>query len=130
MTFKYYEANNNTLPGYGNIQPRLHDNIDPDKEHFSAAPHDEEAYTRVDMDDHDNERPLGGPSSYTSPYGAPTDYASTSQVGSHYNEPENPFEQHENPFGDNDYRDNHAAGTHYARPSVHDETASFPTGNY
>ncbi|KJK93439.1 hypothetical protein H633G_02640 [Metarhizium anisopliae BRIP 53284] len=43
------------LPGYDNRKLRGGDsNIDPDKAAFSMAPHDEEAYERVNMDDHEN----------------------------------------------------------------------------
>lgn len=46
------------------------------------APHDEEAYTHVPMNDHDHDDahdPYGGPS--TSPYGAPAGSAYDSQPG-------------------------------------------------
>ncbi|KAK2595174.1 hypothetical protein QQS21_007134 [Conoideocrella luteorostrata] len=47
--WKFHE----TLPGYDHRKLRGGDNnIDPDKAAFSMAPHDDEAYERVNMDDH------------------------------------------------------------------------------
>lgn len=44
-----------TLPGYDSPKVRGGDsNIDPDKAAFSMAPHDEEAYERVNADDHEH----------------------------------------------------------------------------
>jgi hypothetical protein len=44
-----------SLPGYDNRKIRGGDsNIDPDKAAFSMAPHDEEAYERVNVDDQEN----------------------------------------------------------------------------
>ncbi|KAG5993967.1 hypothetical protein E4U54_003223 [Claviceps lovelessii] len=54
-TLQYWKFHG-TLPGYDSRQLRTGDNnIDPDKAAFSMAPHDEEAYERVNMDeDHTN----------------------------------------------------------------------------
>lgn len=51
-TLQYYNFHG-TLPGYDSRKIGGSDNIDPDKAAFSMAPHDEEAYERVNMDDHD-----------------------------------------------------------------------------
>lgn len=48
---QYYNFHG-SLPGYDNRKIGG-ENIDPDKAAFSMAPHDEEAYERVNMDDHD-----------------------------------------------------------------------------
>lgn len=53
------------LPGYDNRKLRGGDNnIDPDKAAFSMAPHDEEAYERVNMDDNDHNNPYGDSGRY------------------------------------------------------------------
>ncbi|KAF6819789.1 chaperone-binding protein [Colletotrichum sojae] len=49
-TLKHYQFHG-ALPGYDK-QKIGNDNIDPDKAAFSMAPHDEEAYAPVNMDDH------------------------------------------------------------------------------
>ncbi|KAL6878971.1 hypothetical protein J3F83DRAFT_271021 [Trichoderma novae-zelandiae] len=51
-TLQYYNFHG-SLPGYDSRKIGGSDNIDPDKAAFSMAPHDEEAYERVNMDDHD-----------------------------------------------------------------------------
>ncbi|PTB42295.1 uncharacterized protein TrAFT101_008617 [Trichoderma asperellum] len=56
-TLQYYNFHG-TLPGYDSRKISGSENIDPDKAAFSMAPHDEEAYERVNMDDHD------GPGAY------------------------------------------------------------------
>ncbi|KAI0166995.1 hypothetical protein GGR52DRAFT_556391 [Hypoxylon sp. FL1284] len=48
-TLRYWRQTE-SLPGYENLGTRQ--NIDPDKAAFSMAPHDEEAYAPVQMDDH------------------------------------------------------------------------------
>ncbi|KAK1655543.1 hypothetical protein BDP81DRAFT_444270 [Colletotrichum phormii] len=59
-TLKYYQFHGK-LPGYDK-EKLGGDNIDPDKAAFSMAPHDEEAYAPVQMDDHndDNTTLYGG----------------------------------------------------------------------
>ncbi|CCC13308.1 hypothetical protein SMACR_06599 [Sordaria macrospora] len=94
-TLMYYKWNNR-LPGYDNLHAR-NQNIDPDKAAFSLAPHDEEAYAPVNVNDRDDEHSQigggigghsdyddtnthlggqvgggGGRSDYSDPYGAPT----------------------------------------------------------
>lgn len=61
-----YDNFHGSLPGYPNRKPRSGANdIDPDKEAFSMAPHGDEAYERVHMDDHEHE----GSGSYNNRYG-------------------------------------------------------------
>lgn len=141
-TVKYFKWNG-TLPGYENIKPRAH-NIDPDKAAFSMAPHDEEAYAPVGMNDQDNDhRGSLHPDEH--------DYDSTVAGGSHvgaYSDhgsygrrdgrgaQENPF-GHDNPFeSDTEYHSQQQGGGHiYAPPSVHDDydddrPAHFPAADY
>lgn len=74
-----------SLPGYSNRKIRSGSNeIDPDKEAFSMAPHGDEAYERVHMDDHDHDGNNNGAAagSYGSRYGSnPNPYS-----GGHYDE--------------------------------------------
>lgn len=57
------------LPGYDSRKIKDGgENIDPDKAAFSTAPHDDDAYERVNMDDNDN---FG---SYTNRYGSANPY--------------------------------------------------------
>ncbi|ODA79860.1 hypothetical protein RJ55_05457 [Drechmeria coniospora] len=81
-TLQYYNFHG-CLPGYDSRQVRGGEsvsNVDPDKAAFSMAPHDEEAYERVNADDHDA-GPGSGPGSYSAhgryghanPYGADDD---------------------------------------------------------
>jgi hypothetical protein len=84
-TVKFFEWNNR-LPGYESRDQANAQNIDPDKAAFSMAPHDEEAYTHVPMNDHDDHHDsygagpadpytgLGGGSAYD-------DHASTGYAG-------------------------------------------------
>lgn len=130
---QYYKWNG-TLPGYENIKPRAH-NIDPDKAAFSMAPHDEEAYAPVGMDDHDidhhgSSHPdehgyVGG-----SQAGAYSDHGSYGR-GSRYSAHDNPFEN------ESDYHlpQQQAGSSIYAPPSVHDDyddqrPARFPAADY
>jgi hypothetical protein len=138
-TLQYYKFHG-TLPGYDSRQ--IHDggNIDPDKAAFSMAPHDEEAYERVHMDDHD----AVGPSSSTS-YGGAGAY-SDNQYGN------------ANPYSADDYDDpnrygalpprnnamfdsdlEYSSGANQAPPrqsspyggaQAYDEPAQFPAANY
>ncbi|KAB5545704.1 hypothetical protein GE09DRAFT_216947 [Coniochaeta sp. 2T2.1] len=73
-TVKFYEWNGR-LPGYD--KGITAQNIDPDKAAFSMAPHDEEAYTHVPMNDHEHDDPYaaGGPSGVSDPYNAQTNTA-------------------------------------------------------
>lgn len=123
-TLKYWEMYNR-LPGYDRVQSK-NQNIDPDKAAFSLAPHDEEAYAPVSMDDDHEDgrtdytastRPPAPRSDYSDPYG-PGGAAST--VGSSYRD--NPFRQHQasSPFDvDTEYHSGRAsaAGGRYGSPA-------------
>ncbi len=73
-----YSNFHGSLPGYDNRQIRTGANdIDPDKEAFSMAPHGDEAYERVHMDDQDNDHGNGGngQASYNSRFGNANPYS-------------------------------------------------------
>jgi hypothetical protein len=154
-TIKYYEMNT-ALPGYDGVAARRNRPmdaaaIDPDKEAFSTAPHDEEsAYAPLGMSDHHDDA-----HGSADPYGAPSPYggshlhgdlyggATVSQGGSGYGSSgglgENPFRQ-DNPFeSDSDVGGYHSVqgstvNSRYNAPAAHDEyddrPAAFPTANY
>ncbi|KAL2145495.1 hypothetical protein VTI28DRAFT_7131 [Corynascus sepedonium] len=143
-TLKYYQWNNR-LPGYDRAQLSSQ-NIDPDKAAFSLAPHDEEAYAPVNMNDHDHDDPLdgshyggagsavGGRSDYSDPYGLGTTVGGASTVSSYH---DNPFRKQEaSPFDgqDTEYHSGSlsAAGGRYAAPTATDgfEDARFPQADY
>ncbi|KAI0537804.1 hypothetical protein GGR58DRAFT_327770 [Xylaria digitata] len=143
-TLRYYQQNGD-LPGYEKIGS--HQNIDPDKAAFSMAPHDEEAYAPINMDDHhddvhnDHDNRPYDPNSYGS---RPIYEAETSYQPHHTSSPA----PHENPF-DNSYRP-HSTSPHpdpfanpystsvgskiYAPPANDDyddgRPVQFPSGNY
>jgi hypothetical protein len=82
-TLQYYNFHGN-LPGYDARKLRSGggDNIDPDKAAFSMAPHDDEAYERVNMDDHENNHHTtnsayggAGTSDYDNGYGPANPYS-------------------------------------------------------
>lgn len=100
-TVKYFEWNNR-LPGYDKVQINSQ-NIDPDKAAFSMAPHDEEAYAHVPMNDHDNDHHAGPPHHDDRDYDNNTTYggASSSHVGS-YHEPENYGDPRRESYGHQD----------------------------
>lgn len=71
MTYANFHG---SLPGYDNRPIRTGSNdIDPDKEAFSMAPHDDEAYERVQMNDHENDP--HGPGSYNNRYSNANPYS-------------------------------------------------------
>ncbi|KAF4982373.1 hypothetical protein FZEAL_1992 [Fusarium zealandicum] len=139
-TLKYYTFHGN-LPGYDNRQIRSGDNIDPDKAAFSMAPHDDEAYERVNMDDNEpTGNPYGGGynnSSYnsTSRYGEANPYGADDDDGSRYGS----MPPRNNTLFEND-TEYHSGGAppsmpaNYANPPAglgyEDQPAQFPTGNY
>jgi hypothetical protein len=149
ITLKHYQ-HNGVLPGYENLsnRPGGGENIDPDKAAFSMAPHDEEAYAPVHMDDrHDDDH--HGPSPYSadayggagvsgSAYGHDTSYRpqSTSPPPQ-----ENPFDntyQMNDPYSDsynNLYGGSQVSSSQvYAPPTADDydptRPAQFPSANY
>lgn len=143
-TMQYYKFHGN-LPGYDNRKIRSGEDIDPDKAAFSMAPHDDEAYERVNMDDTE----VGG--------GASAYGASSSLGGEPYSQGGEPY-SHVNPYSADDFDDpnrygsassrNHgmfdntteysSGGLGNAPPSmpygaqseIHDGPAQFPSANY
>ncbi|KAK3904402.1 hypothetical protein C8A05DRAFT_42508 [Staphylotrichum tortipilum] len=138
-TLKYYQWNNR-LPGYDRAQLGSQ-NIDPDKAAFSLAPHDEESYAPVNMndhdhDDHDNDAATshyggaastygGGRSDYSDPYtnvGAGSTVGGGSTVSSAYQD--NPFRRQErqdgaNPFdSDTEYHSGSVGGRYGTQTAV------------
>ena len=117
-----------------------HSNIDPDKAAFSMAPHDEEAYAPVNMDERD---PLGN-DEYASgayggaPYGAGRydDDDEPDRFGAHSARPNPLFESDTSYGGGGPHRPPRTAsppGDPYAPPSGRnpfDEPAQFPAANY
>ncbi|GAB1314266.1 Chaperone-binding protein [Madurella fahalii] len=148
-TLKYYQWNNR-LPGYDRTKLDSSQNIDPDKAAFSLAPHDEEAYAPVNMNDHDadhdhdtdHDTPYGGArSDYSDPYGgsgvggggARSDYSDPYGAAAGSQEAASPFDN------DTEYHSGRvsAAGSRYAAPSAaddfeedHSRPARFPAANY
>lgn len=134
FTLNYYQ-NNNVLPGYDNRQIRGGDNIDPDKAAFSMAPHDDEAYERVNMEDNE---PTGNP------YGGYNgSYNSTTRYGDNNTNPYNAEDEDPARYGSTPGRTNtlfendteyHSGGAQYgSNPTsggYDDHPAHFPAGNY
>jgi uncharacterized membrane protein YgcG len=105
-TMQYYKFHGN-LPGYDNRKIRSGEDIDPDKAAFSMAPHEDDAYERVNMDDTElgghggstvggasayggGGSSLGGePYSHVNPYSA-DDYDDRSRYGASSVPPRNP----------------------------------------
>jgi len=143
-TVKYFQWHNR-LPGYDKLALGGGQNIDPDKAAFSTAPHDEEAYAPVQMDDHENDRPAH--STYSDPYGAPSHvsdpYSGAGAVGgsqvSYGAGAQNPFQQ-DNPFdSDTEYHrpsPGPSAASRYNPPTAQDDVeddprpVAFPNANY
>ncbi|KAI0434694.1 hypothetical protein F5Y09DRAFT_215737 [Xylaria sp. FL1042] len=144
-TLRYYQQNGD-LPGYDKMD--THQNIDPDKAAFSMAPHDEEAYAPINMDDHhddahdDHHSQPYDPDSFGS---RPVYEAETSYQPHHTSSPA----PHDNPF-DNSYRTQGSTSPHpdpfsnqyathsgsqiYAPPAADDyddgRPVQFPSANY
>jgi hypothetical protein len=136
---------NGRLPGYDKARlGGTSQNIDPDKAAFSMAPHDDDAYAPVNMNDHDHRDEETG---YGGGYGVPSNgYGSDPYQSSQHQD--NPFDDHNHsygrpqqtsPFDDHaaaDYRPHsgQGGGRPYAPPSaedyVDDRPAQFPAGNY
>ncbi|KAK4041661.1 hypothetical protein C8A01DRAFT_14640 [Parachaetomium inaequale] len=150
-TLKYYQWNNR-LPGYDRAQLNSQ-NIDPDKAAFSMAPHDEEAYAPVNVNDHEHDDHLDGShygggagasvvgggarSDYSDPYGAGTasHVGGASTVSSYHDNPfrqqeANPFDSHETEYSSASM--SAAGGGRYAAPTAMDgfEDARFPHADY
>ncbi|KAM3474458.1 hypothetical protein MY5147_004233 [Beauveria neobassiana] len=142
-TMTYYKFHG-SLPGYSNRKIRGGSNdIDPDKEAFSMAPHGDEAYERVHMDDHDHDGPSAGAGSYSNRYGTdPNPYS-----GGHYEEEDPnrygavPPRGNAGAFFDSEtqYHSGGGAGSPppvvpaaspYRPPAVEDVPVHFPPANY
>ncbi|KAI1759961.1 hypothetical protein GGR53DRAFT_523463 [Hypoxylon sp. FL1150] len=143
-TLRYYRQTE-SLPGYENLGTSQ--NIDPDKAAFSMAPHDEEAYAPVQMDDHhDDHEHHGGPydpDSFAPRFDNDTAYRPHSTSPAPF---ENPFDAyrthsqssvhsaaHSDPYGD-PYGSTSSRPHIYAPPAAEDydddRPVQFPSANY
>ncbi|KAI1398092.1 hypothetical protein F4819DRAFT_469668 [Hypoxylon fuscum] len=145
-TLRYYRLTD-SLPGYENIGRSQ--NIDPDKAAFSMAPHDEEAYAPVQMDDHHDDHDHHD--HHEGPYD-PDSFAPRLELDTAYRPHSVSPAPHENPF-DNAYRANSHSPAHsdlygdpygsttsssrphiYAPPAAEDydddRPVQFPSANY
>ncbi|KAK7403336.1 hypothetical protein QQX98_010895 [Neonectria punicea] len=123
LTYSNFHGN---LPGYDNRKLRGGENIDPDKAAFSMAPHDDEAYERVNMDE---QEPTG--SQYNSnTYSSNTYNSSTNQYteGNPYStEDDDPSRYGALPHRTNTLFDNDTEYNSGAPPSM--PYANPPAGN-
>ncbi|KAI2641746.1 hypothetical protein GGS26DRAFT_15632 [Hypomontagnella submonticulosa] len=142
-TLRYYQRTDN-LPGYDKIGQGQ--NIDPDKAAFSMAPHDEEAYAPVHMDDHHDDHDQGhherpyDPDSFAGRFDNDTGYRPHSTSPAPL---ENPFDNayrthsqspaHSDPYGD-PYGSQTSRPHIYAPPAAEDydddRPVQFPSANY
>lgn len=127
------------LPGYDQRQLPGSSNIDPDKAAFSMAPHDEDAYAPVNMDERDPSRndeyasgAYGG-----APYGGGRyDDDEPDRLGAQSARPNPLFDSDTSYGGAGPYRPPSTAspaGDPYAPPSGRnpfEEPAQFPPANY
>lgn len=133
-TLQFWKFHGN-LPGYDNRQIRGGESaIDPDKAAFSMAPHDDEAYERVNMDD--NEAYAGERYGHVNPYSS-EDYDDPNRYGALP-----PRTNNEGMFdAETEYTSSGGAGpgpvpppggpgpSSFA-PGPYDAAAQFPAGNY
>ncbi|KAM5342353.1 hypothetical protein ACJ41O_013319 [Fusarium nematophilum] len=143
-TLQYYNFHGN-LPGYDNRKIRGGDNIDPDKAAFSMAPHDDEAYERVNMEDQEPQgNPYGG---YSGSYNSTTRYGDANPYGGGDDDDDDPS-RYGMPARNNTHNtlfDNqteyHSGGTPPSMPSSYanppggnayddQQPVQFPAGNY
>ncbi|KAI1645092.1 uncharacterized protein F4817DRAFT_194105 [Daldinia loculata] len=138
-TLRYYQRTE-SLPGYENIGTSQ--NIDPDKAAFSMAPHDEEAYAPVQMDDHHEDDHHDGPYDPDS-FGGRFDNDTAYRPHSTSPAPlENPFDTYRthstSPAHSDLYGDPYGSQTSrphiYAPPAAEeyddDRPVQFPSANY
>lgn len=147
-TLQYYKFHGN-LPGYDTRRVRGGEgsnisNIDPDKAAFSMAPHDDEAYERVHMDDHDALEPAGaGGYADADRYGRTNPYATAAADDDDNDDPSRygALPPRTNDLFNVDSEYGSAAGVPAAsmpyggaaaasHVSYSDEPAKFPAGNY
>ncbi|SPN97665.1 uncharacterized protein DNG_01178 [Cephalotrichum gorgonifer] len=148
LTLQHWNING-SLPGYDKQRLSGGSNIDPDKAAFSMAPHDEEAYAPVNMDERDpsaNDEyasgAYGGSSSYgggSSYHGGRYDDDLPDQFGAHAAARPNPLFESDTSYGAGAGRPGQGraspAADPYAAPSGRNpfdgpEPAQFPVGNY
>ncbi|KAF4120853.1 hypothetical protein GMORB2_2857 [Geosmithia morbida] len=132
-TLQYYKFHGN-LPGYDNRKMRAgeggSDSIDPDKAAFSMAPHDDEAYERINHEDNDTflSGQTGDSYGNANPYSA-DDYDATSRFGSSSTAPA----ARPNHLFDADTEYNSAIGGNSSVSGYsgrYDDPAQFPAANY
>ncbi|KAI1479734.1 hypothetical protein K445DRAFT_322034 [Daldinia sp. EC12] len=138
-TLRYYQRTD-SLPGYENIGASQ--NIDPDKAAFSMAPHDEEAYAPVQMDDHhDDDRHDGpyDPDSFGGRFDNDTAYRPHSTSPAPLENPFDTYRTHStSPAQSDPYGDPYGSQTSrphiYAPPAAEeyddDRPVQFPSANY
>ncbi|KAI0600483.1 hypothetical protein F4775DRAFT_546128 [Biscogniauxia sp. FL1348] len=142
-TLRYSQLNGD-LPGYEKIG--VEQNIDPDKAAFSMAPHDEEAYAPVNMDDHNDDHHSESTPYDADSYGSrPLYEAETSYRPQHTTSPaplDDPFDNsyrthstspHNDPYAD-PYTTTLGGPKIYAPPAADEyddgRPVQFPTANY
>lgn len=131
-TLQYYKFHGN-LPGYDNRKIRGGESIDPDKAAFSMAPHDDEAYERVNMDDNDHAYAGAGERyGHVNPYSA-DDFDDPNRYGGSMPPRNEPLYEADNAFssgaaGGPPLSDNPYGASVSPRPF--DGPAQFPAANY
>ncbi|KAI1103529.1 hypothetical protein F4804DRAFT_342420 [Jackrogersella minutella] len=139
-TLRYYQRTE-SLPGYENLGGRQ--NIDPDKAAFSMAPHDEEAYAPVQMDDHHDEHEHNDnpydPDSFGGRFDNDTSYRPHSTSPAPLDNPfDNAYRSHSHSPASDLYGDPYGSQTSrphvYAPPAAEDydddRPVQFPSANY
>ncbi|KAF3069002.1 hypothetical protein GL218_08221 [Daldinia childiae] len=138
-TLRYYQRTE-SLPGYENIGTSQ--NIDPDKAAFSMAPHDEEAYAPVQMDDHHEDDHHDGPydpDSFGGRFDSDTAYRPHSTSPAPLENPFDTYRTHSTSPAHSDlYGDPYGSQTSrphiYAPPAAEeyddDRPVQFPSANY
>lgn len=139
-TLMYYNFTDGNLPGYDNRKVRGGENIDPDKAAFSMAPHDDEAYERVNMDDHEagGSNTNAGGSYNDNSYTGSARYGEANPYNTEDDDPSNygsvPHRQNSLFDHDTEYHGGVPAGMSYANPPVgnayDDHPAQFPAAPY
>ncbi|KAI1654063.1 hypothetical protein F4813DRAFT_233185 [Daldinia decipiens] len=138
-TLRYYQRTE-SLPGYENIGTSQ--NIDPDKAAFSMAPHDEEAYAPVQMDDHHEDDHHDGPydpDSFGGRFDSDTAYRPHSTSPAPLENPFDTYRTHSTSPSHSDlYGDPYGSQT--SRPHIYvppaaeydddDRPVQFPSANY
>lgn len=132
FTLTYWKFHG-SLPGYDNRKLRSGDNnIDPDKAAFSMAPHDEEAYERVNMDDHDNNNPYADTGRYehANPYSHDGDGDDPDRYGALPPRRTELFNQETEYSSAGPASHGYGGSQVGSQVSYSDEPAKFPVANY